>query len=97
MVAERLDPLLEPIGFLAGQIGSTSGRAQVIFCRGFLPDPDDGCVDLVIDLELADAWHIVDVRYWGFPSARWHLGFERVSSLSEQLAGLERTLPGELK
>jgi len=95
--SEQLNPLLEPLGFHAGQAGSGDGRAQIIYCRGFDSSPDDGCIDLVIDLELAGKWHITDVRYWGFPSERWHLSFDRNADLADQLAGLERTLPDQLR
>jgi hypothetical protein len=42
------------------------------------------------------AWRITDVRYWGFPSDRWHLAFDPDSDLPSQLSGLARTLPNEL-
>lgn len=58
---------------------------------------DDGCIDLVVDLEQSDDWHIVDVRYWGYPADRWHLAFNRDAEVQEQLAGLARTLPTELR
>ncbi len=47
--SEQLNPLLERMGFLAGQPGTGDGRAQIIYCRGFDASPDDGCIDLVID------------------------------------------------
>ncbi len=95
--AERLNPLLEPMGFHAGHAGSSDGRAQIIYCRGFEGSLDDGCIDLVVDLEFAGDWRITDVRYWGFPSDRWHLAFDRDADLADQLAGLERTLPDQLR
>jgi len=49
----------------------------VIFCRVAIDSADDGCVDLVVDLEATPDWQITDVRYWGFPSDRWHLDFDR--------------------
>ncbi|MCU1503822.1 MAG: hypothetical protein JWM12_3176 [Ilumatobacteraceae bacterium] len=96
-IAERLNPLLQSRGFHAGQAGSSEGCAQIIYCRGFDGSLDDGCIDLVVDLELAGECRVTDVRYWGFPSDRWHLGFARDASLADQLAGLERTLPDELQ
>jgi hypothetical protein len=95
-VAQALDPVLVPLGFAPGQTGATGGQAQVIFCRGDLGSLDGGCVDLVIDLSAAPDWRIVDVRYWGFPSDRWHLSFERDSLLTAQLDDLMQTLPGAL-
>jgi hypothetical protein len=65
----------------------------VIFCRGEVDSVDGGCVDLVVDVEAGPEWHITDVRYWGFPSDRWHLDFDRGAPLADQLAGLARTLP----
>jgi hypothetical protein len=41
-------------------------------------------------------WQITDVRYWGFPSDRWHLDFDRGARLGDQLAGLAQLLPSEL-
>jgi hypothetical protein len=96
LVREVLDPILGPLGFAAGQGGVHGDRSQVIFCRGETDSPDGGCLDLVVDLEATPAWHISDVRYWGFPSERWHLGFDRAASLTDQLAGLGLTLPVEL-
>ncbi len=95
-VAAVLDPILTPLGFAAGQTGATGGRGQVIFCRGFADSTDGGCVDLVVDLEAMPDWRIADVRYWGYPSDRWHLAFDPHSDLPAQLSGLARTLPDEL-
>lgn len=95
-VTGRLDPVLRPLGFAPGQIGSQEGRGQVIFCRGFVDAVDDGCVDLVVDVEAMPEWRVVDVRYWGYPADRWHLGFDRDSPLAEQLRSLARSLPREL-
>jgi hypothetical protein len=53
-------------------------------------------VDLVVAVEAAPDWQITDVRYWGFPSNRWHLNFERGAGLPDQLASLARILPSEL-
>ena len=72
------------------------GRGQVIFCQGEVDSADDGCVDLVVDVEATPDWHITDVRYWGFPSDRWHLDFDRGARLADQLAGLAQILPSEL-
>jgi hypothetical protein len=95
-VAVVLDPVLIPLGFAPGQTGAEEGRAQVIFCSGEPDATDDGCVDLVIDLEARPDWRITDVRYWGFPSDRWHLAFDRHSDLATQLASLAQTLPDAL-
>jgi hypothetical protein len=92
-VAEFLDPVLTPLGFALGQGGAFDLEGQVIFCRGDVDSTDGGCVDLVIDLGAKPVWRITDVRYWGFPSDRWHLDFDSDASLSEQLAKLARTLP----
>lgn len=96
LVKETLDPVLVPLGFDPGQVGGDRERAEVIFCRGEIDSPDGGCVDLVLDLEATRDWQITDVRYWGFPSDRWHLNFDRGAQLVDQLAGLARSLPSEL-
>ncbi|MEX2137003.1 MAG: hypothetical protein WEB29_08675 [Chloroflexota bacterium] len=96
LVAEILDPVLVPLGFAPGQGGIVGERGQVIFCRGEIDSPDGGCVDLVLDVEATPDWKITDVRYWGFPSDRWHLDFDRGARLADQLAGLAQTLPDEL-
>ncbi len=95
-VAATLDSVLAPLGFAAGQAGGVDGRGQVIFCRGDVDSNDGGCVDLVVDLHDTPRWHIIDVRYWGFTSDRWHLQFEVDADLDVQLRGLVRTLPVEL-
>lgn len=95
-VAEALDPVVAPLGFAAGQAGSSDERGQVIFCRGNVGSSDGGCVDLVVDLEAAPDWHITDVRYWGYPSDRWHLAFDADGELDAQLTNLARTLPDQL-
>jgi hypothetical protein len=91
-----LDPVLVPLGFAPAQSGASGRRAQVIFCRGLVDGIDDGCVDLVIDLAAAPDWRIEDVRYWGFTSDRWHLGFDAAAELADQLEQLARTLPDQL-
>lgn len=97
-VSAVLDPVLAPLGFAPGQVGADDGHAQVVFCRGRTDDDDDGeCVDLVVDLVASPDWRISDVRYWGFPSDRWHLLFDVAGDLERQLAGLSRALPGELR
>jgi hypothetical protein len=96
MVREVLDPVLVPLGFAPAQVGLDGELGQAIFCRGQTGSPDGGCVDLVLDLAAAPDWRITDVRYWGFPSDRWHLEFERAAALADQLAGLALTLPGQL-
>jgi hypothetical protein len=96
LVTEILDPLLVPLGFAPGQAGIDGQRGQVIFCRGQIHSADGGCVDLVVEVEATPDWQITDVRYWGFPSDRWHLDFDRASGLADQLAGLAQTLPGEM-
>jgi hypothetical protein len=68
----------------------------VIFCRGEIGSADGGCVDLVLDVEATPDWQITDARYWGFPSDRWHLEFDRGADLADQLSGLAETLPREL-
>lgn len=95
-VAEALDPVLAPLGFAAGQAGGSDGRGQVIFCRGDMSSSDGVCVDLVIDLEANPDWRISDVRYWGYPSDRWHLPFDVNGGLEAQLTSLAGTLPSEL-
>lgn len=96
LVAAVLDPVLTPLGFAAGQGGTSDGSGQVIFCRGYVNGIDDGCVDLVLDLEATPEWRIADVRYWGFTADRWHLPFPPDSDLAAQLDELARTLPAEL-
>lgn len=96
LVAAVLDPVLEPLGFAPAQGGVSEGSGQVIFCRGFADSTDDGCVDLVIDVEDGPEWHIVSVRYWGFPADRWQLDVPRDGSLLDQLSGLAETLPTQL-
>jgi hypothetical protein len=96
LVSEILNPVLTPLGFARGQVGVAAERGQVIFCRGEIDSVDGACVDLVVEVEAMPDWHITDVRYWGFPSDRWHLDFDRRAPLADQLAGLAQTLPGEL-
>jgi hypothetical protein len=96
LVTEILDPVLVPLGFAPGQVGDVGEPRQVIFCRGEIDSPDGGCVDLVVDVEATPDWQITDVRYWGFPSDRWHLDFDRGAHLADQLAGLAQILPSEL-
>ena len=95
-VEEALDPVLVPLGFVAGQVGGDGARGQVIFCRGDIGTSDDACVDVVVDLEATPDWQITDVRYWGYTSDRWHLPFDADSELHAQLTSLARTLPNEL-
>lgn len=95
-IAGVLDPILTPLGFAAGQAGASGRNGQVIFCRGLVDSIDGGCVDLVVDIEAMPDWRIIDVRYWGYPSDRWHLPFDRNGDLSAQLSGLARTLPDQL-
>ena len=66
------------------------------FCRGEIDSADGGCVDLVVEVEATPDWQITDVRYWGFPSDRWHLGLDRSAHLDLQLAGLAQSLPQAL-
>jgi hypothetical protein len=96
LVSEILDPILVPLGFAPGQVGGDGTRAGVTFCRGEIGSRDGGCVDLVVDLEATPDWRIVGVRYWGFPSDRWHLAFDQGARLADQLTALARTLPSEL-
>ncbi len=92
LVREILDPVLIPLGFASAQVG----HDQAIFCRGLIHSTDGGCVDLVLDLDPSAGWHITDVRYWGFPSERWHLEVRREAALPDQLTELAGTLPGAL-
>jgi hypothetical protein len=96
LVSRILDPILVPLGFAPGQVGGGGTRAGVTFCRGEIGSPDGGCVDLVVELEATPDWQIVDVRYWGFPSDRWHLAFDHGARLADQLTALTETLPTEL-
>ncbi len=96
VVSEMLDPVLVPLGFAAGQTGSSGDHASVTFCRGSEHSTDDGCIDLVVDLAATPDWRVVDVRYWGFPSERWHLPFAHDARLHEQLEQLAHTLPDVL-
>ena len=96
VVSEMLDPVLAPLGFAAGQVGVAGQRGEVLFCRGTRDSVDEGCVDLVVEVEAAPDWQIVGVRYWGFPSDRWHLDFDRGARLTDQLTALARTLPAQL-
>ena len=96
LVTKALDPVLVPLGFAPGQVGVEGQLGQVTFCRGERDSPDGGCVDLVVVVEAMPEWHITDVRYWGFPRKRWHLDFDRATTLVDQLTGLARTLPSEL-
>jgi hypothetical protein len=91
-----LDPVLVPLGFAPGQVGVSGGRGQVIFCQGEMDSAEGGCVDLVVQVEATPDWKITDVRYWGFPSDRWHLDFDRDAHLAKQLAGLAQTVPSKL-
>ena len=95
-VTAVLDPILTRHGFAAGQAGASGDRGQVIFCRGSIDSAEGGRVDLVVDLEAMPEWHITDVRYWGYPSDRWHLAFDPASDLPAQLSGLAQSLPDEL-
>jgi hypothetical protein len=95
-VAAVLDPVLTPLGFAPGQGGAADGHGQVIFCRGDVDSADGGCIDLVVELEALPDWRITDVRYWGYPSDRWHLTLDADSDLPEQLTRLARTLPNDL-
>lgn len=96
LVTKTLDPVLVPLGFAPGQVGADRERGQVIFCRGEVDSADGGCVDLVVDVEAAPDWQVIDVRYWGFPSERWHLDVARGARLADQLADLAQLLPIEL-
>jgi hypothetical protein len=96
VIAGVLDPVLSPLGFAPGSVGVSGERGSVTFCRGDAHSGDEGCVDLVVDLEAAPEWRITDVRYWGLPSDRWHLPFLRHGDLNSQLAELARTLPESL-
>jgi hypothetical protein len=96
LVANVLDPVLTPLGFAPGSMGVSGGNGQVIFCRGYEDSADSGCVDLVVDLATTPDWRVTDVRYWGFPTERFHLPFLRDGDLAAQLAQLARTLADAL-
>ncbi len=96
LVAAVLDPVLTPLGFPPGSAGASEGHGQVIYCRGVKDSVDGDCLDLVVDLEPLPDWRITDVRYWGYPSERWHVPFLRAADLAAQLAHLARTLPNDL-
>ncbi len=49
-----------------------------------------------MDLKESPEWNVVEVRYWGFPSDRWHLDLDRDATLPEQLSRLAQTLPHQL-
>jgi hypothetical protein len=96
-VAEVLDPILTPMRFAAGQLGSSGPEAQVIYCRGLIDSLDGSCVDLVVDLQKETTWRITDVRYYGFEDARMHLRLPAESHLDAQLDQLARTIVGDLR
>jgi hypothetical protein len=96
-VAEVLDPILTPMSFAAGQLGSSRSEAQVIYCRGLIDSLDGSCVDLVVDLQKQAAWRITDVRYYGVESERMHLGVPVAPHLDAQLEQLARTIVGDLR
>lgn len=96
LVTKTLDPVLVPVWFAPGQVGVAGERGQVTFCRGAVDSADEGCVDLVVEVEATPDWQITDVRFWGLPGHRWHLDFGRGDRLADQLAGLARNLPSEL-
>lgn len=91
-VSAILDPVLASDSRLAN-LARRNAPDRSIFCRWDVGNPDDGCIDLVVDFEPAPDWHIVDVRYWGFPGDKWHLPFERDADLARQLALLALSLP----
>lgn len=95
-VAVVLDPVLVPLEFAPAQVSASGTQGQVIYCRGLWDSTDGGCVDLVIDLVADPDWRIVDVRYWGFTSDRWHLAFDHRATLAGQLANLAQGLPRQL-
>ncbi|MEZ5410475.1 MAG: hypothetical protein R2761_20780 [Acidimicrobiales bacterium] len=95
-VAVVLGPVLAPLEFAPAQVSASGPQGQVIFCRGLWHSTDGGCVDLVIDLVADPDWRIVDVRYCGFTSDRWHLDFDRRATLGDQLANLAQGLPRQL-
>ena len=73
----------------------SSRRRAAEWTAEFVDSTDGACVDLVVDLEAMPDWRITGVRYWGYPSDRWHLPFDPHSDLPTQLSGLVRTLPDE--
>ena len=95
-VAAVLDPVLVPLEFAPAQLSAAGNQGQVIYCRGLWDSTDEACVDLVIDLVADPDWRIIDVRYWGFASDRWHLAFDHQAALPRQLRGLAQSLPGQL-
>jgi hypothetical protein len=96
-VAEVLDPILTPMRFAAGQLGSSGVDAQVIYCRGLIDSLDGSCVDLVVDLQKDTTWSITDVRYYGFEGERMHLSLTASPHLDAQLDQLTRTIVGDLR
>ena len=50
VVADVFDPVLSPLGFACGQLGSSELETSVIFCRGAVDSDDGACIDLIIDL-----------------------------------------------
>jgi hypothetical protein len=96
-VAEVLDPILTPMGFTAGQLGSADLQAQVLYCRGLIDSLDGYCVDLAVDLHKCTTWLITDVRYYGFEGDRMHLSLRAEPDLESQLSQLARTIAGELR
>lgn len=96
-IAEVLDPILTPMSFAAGQLGSSASEAQVIYCRGLIDSIDGGCVDLVVDLEKTTAWRVTGVRYDGFASEHMHFGAPDGPNLDAQLAQLARTVVDDLR
>ncbi len=96
LVAAVLDPVLTPLGFAPGSATASEGRGQVIYCRDVQGSVDGGCLDLVVDLKPLPDWRITDVRYWGYPSERWHLPFLPDADLAAQLTHLAGTLSDEL-
>ena len=51
---------------------------------------------LTTELAATPDWRIKDIRYWGFPSDRWHLDFDAHADLADQLKHLVQTLPIDL-
>ena len=63
----------------------------MIYCRGLEGSADASCQDRRrprTAVQLA----ITDVRYWGYPTERWHLPFLPDGDLAAQVAHLARTL-----
>lgn len=96
-VSEVLDPVLASLGFAAGQPGAHVDAGQVVSCRGMIGSSDDGCVDVVVELEkgvgASGRWVVAGARYDGLPSPINRLDVLTEAPLAVQLADLAERLP----